>query len=259
MLTISVVSHRHGVLVKELLGDIQRHVRLPVSIILTINVQEPLEFRPGDYAFPLDIVHNPTPKGFGANHNVAFARCNDPYFCILNPDISFRADPFSPLVAALRSDAALGIVSPLVRNSAAEVEATSRRFPTPQFILRKALFGPPKTPDYPIGRNAISADWIGGMFMLMPAKVFSSVGGFDERYFMYYEDVDLCARVRAAGFDIRLDPAASVVHAARRDSHRRPRYLLWHLRSMLRFWYSHPYVLSRRSKSPQRKKEKTAG
>jgi GT2 family glycosyltransferase len=94
--------------------------------------------------------------------------------------------------------------------------------------------------------------------------VFAALGGFDERYFMYYEDVDLCARVREAGLDVRLDPAARAVHAAQRDSHRRPRYLAWHLRSMLRFWTSAAYASARRraslaSNRPQRKKANTPG
>jgi GT2 family glycosyltransferase len=61
------------------------------------------------------------------------------------------------------------------------------------------------------------------------------VGGFDEAYFLYYEDVDLCRRLRAAGRQVIFAPAAEVVHAAQRASRRRPRLALHHLMSMLRF------------------------
>jgi len=73
------------------------------------------------------------------------------------------------------------------------------------------------------------------MFMLLRRDAFAAVGGFDARYHLYYEDVDLCARLRLAGYDIRLVPSASVVHLARRQSRRDIRYLLWHLRSMTRY------------------------
>jgi N-acetylglucosaminyl-diphospho-decaprenol L-rhamnosyltransferase len=264
VLTLSVVSHRQAALVEALLGDIGLRVRTPLRVIVTVNVPETLPFRGGDFTFPLEILHNAAPKGFGANHNAAFKHCRDSHFCILNPDVSLPDDPFPPLLEALARDSKLGLVAPLIVDPNGVVEPSSRPFPTPAFILRKALFGPPHQPHYPIAQEPVSPDWVAGMFMLLPARVFAALGGFDERYFMYYEDVDLCARVREAGLDVRLDPAARAVHAARRDSHRRPRYLAWHLRSMLRFWMSAAYASARHraslaSNRPQRKKAKTPG
>jgi GT2 family glycosyltransferase len=89
------------------------------------------------------------------------------------------------------------------------------------------------------------------MFMLIPAAVFRKIGGFDERYFLYYEDVDLCARMRLGGYDIRLCPNAKVIHEARRQSHRDLRYFRWHLASILRFFFSKPFItiMWRRRKS----------
>jgi N-acetylglucosaminyl-diphospho-decaprenol L-rhamnosyltransferase len=265
MLALSIVSHRQAALVRELLEDIAARVTLPLSVTVTVNVPEPPAFDAGRFPFPIDVVHNALPKGFGANHNAAFRRCRAPFFCILNPDVRLPEDPFPALLAGLRRAPRIGLIAPLIRNPGGGVEVTSRRFPTPAFILRKALLGQPRTPDYRIDRGgAISPDWVGGMFMLLRSEVFAGIGGFDEGYFMYYEDVDLCARLRRAGFEVVLDPAADAVHAARRDSHRRPRYLLWHLRSMLRFWRSAAYAALRRrssadSSSPQTKNENTPG
>lgn len=89
--------------------------------------------------------------------------------------------------------------------------------------------------DYPDSADLISPDWVAGMFLFARRAAFESVGGFDERYFMYYEDVDLCRRLRQKGYDIRLAPGARIVHDARRTSHTNPRYLMWHLRSIGRF------------------------
>ena len=75
-------------------------------------------------------------------------------------------------------------------------------------------------------------------------------GGFDERYFLYYEDVDICCRARLAGWRVRVEPRAMVVHEARWDSHRKPRFFLWHLTSLLRFWRSPTYRKIREYKSP---------
>jgi hypothetical protein len=73
------------------------------------------------------------------------------------------------------------------------------------------------------------------MFMLLRSEVFRSVGGFDEAYFLYYEDVDLCRRLRAAGKYALYNPKAGVVHDARRASRREFALMRRHAASMLRF------------------------
>jgi N-acetylglucosaminyl-diphospho-decaprenol L-rhamnosyltransferase len=262
MLTLSVVSHQQADLVSRLLADIAAHVRMPLKVVLTVNVPEPAVRIPSGAPFALEVIGNSSPKGFGTNHNAAFRRCQTPFFCILNPDVRLHDDPFPRLLATLQANADIGLVAPLIRDAAGRIEASSRRFPTPSIILRKALLGPPAQADYANGNGLVSPDWVGGMFMLVHSAVFSTVGGFDQRYFMYYEDVDLCARLRWAGYRIALDPGAYAVHEARHDSHRRPRYLAWHLRSMLRFWLSPAYRRRRESldsNNPQRKNVNTPG
>lgn len=230
---------------RDLLGDIDARVKTPVSVLLTVNVPEEVPFSASDFGFPVEFIRNGSPKGFGANHNAAFRSARGSHFCVLNPDVRLTVDPFPPLLNAL-ADPSLGVAGPLVRSEAGQIEASSRRYPTPLYILKKAVLGAPATPDYPIGDAPVSPDWIGGMFMLFRAETYREIGGFDERYFLYYEDVDICARLRHRGYDIRLIPAAAVVHAARRDSHRQARYLGWHVRSMLRFWRSEAYRRSAR-------------
>lgn len=73
------------------------------------------------------------------------------------------------------------------------------------------------------------------MFMLFPRTVYEQLGGFDETYFLYYEDVDLCARLRKLGYRVGYCADVSVVHDARRASHSNLSYLRRHLASMARF------------------------
>ncbi|MGH8765371.1 MAG: glycosyltransferase, partial [Burkholderiales bacterium] len=80
-----------------------------------------------------------------------------------------------------------------------------------------------------------AVDWVAGMFMLFRSDAFRAAGGFDESYFMYYEDVDICRRIGAAGRSVTYNPAAEVIHAAQRASRRKPRLALYHLASALRF------------------------
>lgn len=238
--SVSIVSHAQGALVGKLLVDLDQRCATEIEIVLTLNVPETLTFTAAQFRFPIRVIENPTPKGFGANHNAAFRASLHGLFCVLNPDIRLRSDPFPALAQRLGS-AAAGVVAPLARSQEGGVEDNARPFPTPLFILRKALFGSPP-PDYAPGSPDLTPDWVGGMFMLLPREAFAAIGGFDERYHLYYEDVDLCARLRLAGRQVVFCPSVEVLHDARRQSRRSLRYLRWHVASMLRFFTSPPFI-----------------
>jgi hypothetical protein len=232
-ITISVVSHAHGGLVGRLLDDIAAHVRTEFEVLLTLNVPEPVE--PQWRALPVRLrtIANERPKGYGANHNAAFRQARGRFFCVMNPDLQLSRDPFPPLVAAL-ADARNGVAAPLVTDAAGCVEDSARRFPTFVSLAAKALHRRPVL-DYAIGNAPFFPDWVAGMFMLFRNETYAALGGFDERYFLYYEDVDLCRRLRARGMQVVVVPQASVVHLARRASHRDLRHLRWHMGSALRY------------------------
>ena len=235
MISISVVSHLQGALVKALLDDLAaRAAPEQIEVIVTVNVDENLPFAATEFRFPLRIVRNGTPRGFGTNHNAAARMASGEYFCVMNPDIRLAADPFPALISGL-SDVSIGVTSPLVVGPEGQTEDSARRFPTPFSIARK-LFTRVRRPDYVIGQAVVYPDWIAGMFMLWRAETFRKIGGFDEGFFLYYEDVDICVRLRRAGFRVLLIPAVKVTHYAQRVSHRNVRYLRWHLTSMLRYF-----------------------
>ncbi|MEO8145275.1 MAG: glycosyltransferase family 2 protein [Betaproteobacteria bacterium] len=232
-ITVSIVSHRQNALVNDLLEDVRRVCADRIALVLTQNAPDSVPLATGDLTCPVEVISNTSVKGFGANHNTAFRHCQTPYFCVLNPDIRLRTDPFAPLLASLEGDHA-GVAGPLVRNPAGKVEDSARRFPTAGILVRKALGARPG-PDYPPNQGAQDVDWIGGMCMLFRSDTYRLVGGFDEAYFLYYEDVDLCRRLRAAGKSVTYQPAAEVIHDARRASRRNPRLAMHHLTSALRF------------------------
>jgi N-acetylglucosaminyl-diphospho-decaprenol L-rhamnosyltransferase len=231
--TVSIVSHGHGALVSSLLADLATHCGRGIGVILTLNIPESLTIGDGAYPFQVKLIRNDAPKGFGANHNAAFEYCRSAYFCVLNPDIRISENPFPQLVEELRNSK-VGVVAPRILDPVGNIEASARRYPTPWFIVRK-LFDSTAGLDGRTDQTAPSPDWVAGMFMLFRQEVYSELTGFDERYFLYYEDVDLCRRLRKRGYDVCLLPSVSAVHHARRESRRSLRHLRWHLVSMLRF------------------------
>lgn len=238
-LTLSVVSHGHGALIAALLGDIGRYVSTPLRVELTLNRPDPEEsWAKHHYPFEIETIRNASPKGFGANHNAALGRARTDMFCVLNPDIRLTSDPF-PTLATQLSDHGTGVVAPLVVGPNLSPEDHARDFPSIFSLTAKAMGSRHATPP-PHGETVYHPDWVAGMFMMFKCETLRSVGGFDERYFLYYEDVDLCARLRERGLQVAVCPAASVIHAARRESRRNLQFAFWHLRSALRFLASHP-------------------
>jgi N-acetylglucosaminyl-diphospho-decaprenol L-rhamnosyltransferase len=236
-ISISIVSHLQIAMVKALLDDLDRYCETcAFEVILTLNLPEKLPFELTSFSFPVKLIRNDSAKGFGANHNQAFKYANGRYFCVMNPDIRLDSNPFEALLACL-ADSTIGVVAPLVLGEDGEVEDSARRFPTPLTILCKAL-GRCKGTDYLVGLEPFHPDWVGGMCMLFPNAVFARLGGFDERYFLYYEDVDLCARLRLLGYEVLVNPQAKVTHHAQRTSRRSMTYLRWHFKSMMRFFLS---------------------
>ena len=240
---VAIVSHGNANEVALLLGDLERHAaNAEISVLLVVNQEEPLSFETHRFVFPLRIHRNQYPRGFGANNNLAFrlaAPSADEFFCIINPDVRIHHEVFEPLLACLEQEPAAALVAPLAKNRLGATEDNARALPRPATILRKALGKPDRSviPD----DKAQPVDWVAGLFMLFTARGYAAVGGFDERYFLYYEDVELYSRLRLAGWQVLWSPAASVQHDARRASHRRISYLMHHLRGMARFFLSDTY------------------
>lgn len=233
--TLSVVSHGQSGLVNILLDDISRYCR-DIKVLLTCNVPEENPVR-SDGPQNLCLLENARPQGFATNHNAAFQHCDTPFFCVVNPDIRLANNPFPELIACLR-DPEVGAVAPQVLDPAGNLEDSARYFPTPVHLATK-LLGKDRSRHPVAGEAPAAVDWVAGMFMVFRAEAFREIGGFDERFFLYYEDVDICARLWQAGWKVMLHPGVSVIHAAQRSSRCNPRYMVWHLASMARYFAKH--------------------
>lgn len=213
----------------------------PRRVILTFNVPEPaLRAVLGGRSWPFELVmvDNVHPCGFGANHNRAFAldreRAPSGSFAVLNPDIRWRANPLPSMLRMLDVGANVGLVYPVQLGVDGEPQDHERLVPTPARLWARYRPG---------GRAAeLGADqapeWVNAAFVLLRHEAFAAVGGFDEGYYMYCEDVELCLRLQLAGWRLARADQAVVEHAARRASRREPRHLAWHVASLVRLWRS---------------------
>ena len=184
--------------------------------------------------------------GFGSAANRGVAACAGDYVLILNPDTVVEPGTVKALVEALDRDPGLAMVGPRLENLDGSLYPSVRRFPDLMDAFGHAFLGliwhgNPFTRryrmlDYDHDKASADVDWVGGACALVRRSAFDAVAGFDEAYFMYVEDVDLCWRLGRAGWRIGYEPGARVVHALGGSSRLIPyRMIAEHHRSLLRF------------------------
>jgi N-acetylglucosaminyl-diphospho-decaprenol L-rhamnosyltransferase len=231
----SLVSHGQLPMISEFLCDFRAHAFDNVRILLTINIAED-ESPLSDFAdLPISIIRNTKPKGFGANHNAAFARESGDIFVIVNPDIRLNNFNLGALTALFET-AEVGACAPMVQSSSGLTEDSARRFPTVLSLVRRAIVGR-RGADYIWANSPINVEWTAGMFVAYRPAAFAEVGGFDERFFMYYEDADICRRLARHRWSTVLQPQTSVIHDAQRASRHSRQHMTWHLQSIFRFLF----------------------
>lgn len=241
--TLSIVSHGHGEMLHALLDDIAAFedaadYELIVTLNLASEVLDPHRWP----TLRIRIIRNDSPKGFGTNHNQAFEQCTCSWFVVLNPDLRMPANPLPALMERARALKDIGAVTPSVVNEAGQIEDHVRRNLTPWALWRRYRGHRKEHVDtsQPASRTN-GFYWLAGMFLAFPAHAYREVGGFDERFFLYCEDYDICARLVLGGKQLLKVEDARVIHAAQRDSHRSSRHLRWHLQSLAKVWTSGAY------------------
>jgi hypothetical protein len=216
-------------------------------MILTDNLGQDLPEHDRSLWGSFITVRNEHPLGFAKNHNRAFRMAVSDYFCILNPDVAFEQEVFSSLIDVLERREA-DIAAPLIVDSSGTVQDSFRDLPRPLEILRRRL------PGYKYGiatsepAGMLHPDWLAGIFLFMRSETYRQLGGLNESYRLYFEDVEFCTRARLSGWKLALDPSVHVRHDAQRASRKKPAYLIWHLQSAVRFFTSPVYKLALKNK-----------
>lgn len=191
------------------------------------------------------LVQTGTNLGYGtaANRGLAVSACE--FVLVSNPDVVVHPGALAALVAAFDADPTLAIAGPTVLEPDGSRYPSARRFPSLVDAAGHALLGDlvpqnPFTRRYRMGYLDAEAmtdvDWVSGACFLARRRALEELGGFDESYFMYAEDTDLCWRARRAGWGVVYVPVAVVTHVQGISTARRPyRMLVAHHRSVFHF------------------------
>jgi len=166
--------------------------------------------------------------GFGRANNEAFAQAQGAYYLLLNSDAQALPGSVAALMDHLRHSPHCGLVAPRLINADGSLQPSCWRFPRWDTAALEASYLYRCLPQELAGERLLSGywdhsharpvDWVMGAAMLVRRGVVDGIGGFDERYFMYGEDMEWCWRMRRAGWSIDYQPAAEVVHLGGQSS-----------------------------------------
>lgn len=194
--------------------------------------------------------------GFGAGVNRAAREAGPGPLLLLNPDCELTMPLVTPLRGVLDLHPEAGIVGGLVRESSGAVQASARRFPDATTGLAgRTSWLSRVLPGNPLTRRNLTTeprhgtgqvDWVSGALMLIRRETFESLGGFDDRFFLYWEDADFCKRAAAAGWTTWYAPDVEVVHHTAAASRHAPIASLaaFHV-SAFRYYWKHGGTVAR--------------
>ena len=196
------------------------------------------------------LIVNERDLGLSANINRGVTETSAPFVVVANPDTEAEPEAVANLLAFARSHARAGIVGPRLVFPDGRIQSSRRRFPTVSGTLvrrtplRRFLAGTQRAhyglDEQPAG--PVEADWLLGAFLLLRREMLVELGGFDEGFRLYGEDIDLAYRGAKAGWERWYVPDAVVRHAHAAVTDRRflTRRTIWHWRGILRFVRKHP-------------------
>ena len=171
---------------------------------------------------PVQAIQLPVNGGFAHGVNAGWRAGSAPYVLLLNPDARIDAGSLETLVRALEADPGIGAVAPRILDDAGSLDYSLRRFPRLRSTYARALFLHRLFPtaswtdelirDHAVYERRGNPDWVSGACILLRRDALVELDGLDEGFFMYSEDIDLCRRLRAAGYELLYEPEALVEH-----------------------------------------------
>ncbi|MGF1779051.1 glycosyltransferase family 2 protein [Vibrio nomapromontoriensis] len=251
---ISIVSHGH----EEIIKSLSTVKKLSNDYIVVIKSNTPSD----DFTSYIDEnTHWLDNKdsyglGFGANNNYVYNYCkklsmnDDDIFIVLNPDVNIKNSMVVRLIEEMvEYNSSLSAINLYLDEANTKYDNSIREFPTfVNFVKSFIGFGN----DSVIDKNKITTtskvDWAAGSFLAFKSKHYGEIGGFDESYYMYCEDIDICYRSKLLGKSVLYHPDVVATHfAGHKNRNILSKHFLWHLKSTMRFLMRKKIALNTKS------------
>tara|TARA_R110001632_G_scaffold101693_1_gene209575 strand:- start:1956 stop:2735 length:780 start_codon:yes stop_codon:yes gene_type:complete len=185
--------------------------------------------------------------GFGRGHNLVLEKIKheSDYHLVLNPDVVFEPEVIDTLVIQLKKDSSLSMIAPKVLFPDGKFQHSCRRYPkiSEMFFRRfsviknlsKSIVNKGIYKDKNLD-NPFYAEYLTGCFHLYKTEDFLEIGGFDNRYFLYMEDIDICKKIDAKGTRKMYFPEVEITHVLKQGSSKDYKLFFRHTTSMIKYF-----------------------
>lgn len=243
-ITGCIVTYNNIATIDNALGSLLKCTEVPFQLYVVDNGSTDGTVEHIEKKYPeVIVVKSEKNLGFGAGHNLILDRLDSDYHAIINPDIIVKDDVIARLASFLNNNGDIGMASPEIRFPDGRTQILGKRNPCPAYLIASRLRGSGE-PSKLLREYAmldcdlskpIDIENATGCFMFIRTNLFKEIGGFDKRYFMYFEDCDLSREVNRRCRTVYY-PNATVYHEWGRESKKNYKLALVQIKSMLSYY-----------------------
>ena len=241
---LSIVSHGHDKFIINNSEFSRLAKRNDITVIVLDNIQNST-LKDHCLKNRIDYLFNEAPLGFGANNNTVFKHCvskhsmlDTDYFIVLNPDVILSENEFENLVQFTDDhEPTFFTINLFLDKDFKEFDPGIRYFPNVMSYFKSFFLNLGYSYDKSIIYKPKTVDWASASFLGFKSSFYQKLNGFDEGFFMYCEDIDICARAKADGTALTFIPSIKAVHIAQKENWNIfSKHFWWHLKSILRYF-----------------------
>lgn len=250
-LSVIIISYNAKAHLKGCLQSLYDHTAVdPFEIIVVDNASTDGSLAMLAREFPkVRTIASPDNIGFAGANNLAMREAKGQFFLLLNNDALVTSGAVDTMLRLIQEKPDVGVLGPLLRNEDGSVQVSYGRMISlhaeaiQRVLTRGNTRGNPLVRRYIANRSKKEAypDWVSGACMMLRADVVKLVGFFDDHFFMYSEEVDLCERIRRAGYRVYYTPQAEVVHIGGKSTEANPEKAAFEYRRSQLYFYSKHY------------------
>ncbi|HEX9726365.1 MAG TPA: glycosyltransferase family 2 protein [Vicinamibacteria bacterium] len=249
--SVIIVSYNAKTYLGKCLRALYEHTKLrPLEVIVVDNASTDGSLAMLARDFPeVKAIASPDNIGFSGANNIAMREAKGEFYLLLNNDAVVARGAVDTMLRIIQEKPEVGVLGPLLRNEDGSVQISYGRMISfhaeaiQRFLTKGNVRGNPLVRRYIEGRSKKEAhpDWVSGACMMLRAETLETVGLFDDRFFLYSEEVDLCERVRRGGYRVFYTPEAEVIHVGGKSAEANPEKAAFEYRRSQLYFYSKHY------------------
>lgn len=250
-LSIIIISFNTKELLRDVLKNVFEHSKdLSIEVIVVDNASKDGSADMVSEEYPqVILIPSGENLGFGKANNLGAKKAQGEYIVLLNSDAFLKGDSLTIAYQKMKARPEAGLAGAKLVGRDGAIQPSSRKFPS---LYTHMLLVSGNLDELSVPDKDHQTDWVPGAFSIIPRKVFEQLDGFDERFFLYYEEVDLCMRVKQAGYQVWYFPEVEVIHLGGESAKtveslelnkKGSQLALWEMRSAFMYWYKNKGAL----------------